>query len=420
MVTRQRGLAGTTVMLEGKFTRARISGVVSCESLNTGEDQEIRMLIIDADSHVVEPMHIWQEYVEPKYRADAPRLIVDENNIERMLIGGKVMTPGPFPIGGVGTPRGLTDPVAVQTTTWERAYPGGWDLSRRLKDMDGEGIHRTILYTSVGLFFGGDEEPKLIGALCRAYNNCIADYCKRAPDRLSAMAVVPLMDIEEAVVEARRAIEKLGLKGVMLRPNPYAGRSLHDPAYEPFWKEMQGLGAPVAFHEGATGNIPFSGVERCKNNPGAERPGHLAFAMAHMICHPHEQQIASMQMICGGVLEKFPSLKVAFVESGCGWLPYWLHRMDEHLEALPYFLPALKMPPSEYFKRQCWIATEGDEADIAGVLAYVGDDRVVWASDYPHFDCKLPGTMDWCKKSGLSETQLERVLSKNAAALYNL
>jgi len=127
-----------------------------------------------------------------------------------------------------------------------------------------------------------------------------------------------------------------------------------------------------------------------------------------------------MQLICGGVLEKFPELKVAFVESGAGWIPYWLHRMDEHYEAVPSFLPELKMEPSKYFKHQCWVATEGEEADMESVLRFVGDDRVVWASDYPHFDCKLPGTLGWTKHSGLSEEVLEKLLGKNAAALYNL
>jgi predicted TIM-barrel fold metal-dependent hydrolase len=78
------------------------------------------------------------------------------------------------------------------------------------------------------------------------------------------------------------------------------------------------------------------------------------------------------------------------------------------------------MAPSDYFRRQCWIATEGDEADMASSLRFVGDDRVVWASDYPHFDCKLPGTLEWTKRSGLSEEVLEKLLCTNSAALYNL
>jgi len=376
------------------------------------------MKVCDADSHAVEPMSIWQEYVEPKYRAGAPRVIIDENNIERLVIGDTVMAPGPFPIGGVGTPGGLTDPVAARSTTYAKAYPGGWDAAIRLKDMDAEGIATTVIYTSIGLFFGGDEDPLLMGALCRAYNNWIADFCKQAPDRFAAVALVPLMDIEASIIEARRAIEKLGLRGVMLRPNPYAGRPLHDPAYAPFWSELQGLGAPIGIHEGATGNIPFAGADRCKKHPGVENPGWLSFAMSHVVCHPHEQQIAAMQLICGGVLERFPSLKVAFMESGCGWLPYWLHRLDEHHEALPSFMPELKLAPSDYFRRQCWIATEGEEADMASVLRYAGDDRVIWASDYPHFDCKLPGSLDWCKHSELPEETLEKILWKNSAALY--
>jgi len=377
------------------------------------------MKVCDADTHALEPMEMWQEYVEPKFRAGAPRLIIDENNIERMVVGEKVMAPGPFPIGGVGYPGGLTRPEDIRSITWDKAYPGGWDAVVKLRDMDSEGVYNTVIYTSVGLFFGGDEEPQLVGALCRAYNNWIADFCKKSPDRFKAMAIVPLMDVEASVVEARRAIEQLGLTGIMLRPNPYAGRPLHDPAYGPFWRELQELGAPVAFHEGNTGNIPFAGADRTrKQPPGLENPGWTAFAMAHVVCHPHEQELAVMQLICGGVLERFPRLKVAFMESGSGWAPYFLHRLDEHLEALPAMFPKLSMAPSEYFKRQCWIATEGEEADMASVLKYLGDDRVIWASDYPHFDCKLPGSLEWCKTSGLSEEVLEKLLWRNAAALY--
>jgi len=173
---------------------------------------------------------MWQEYVEPKYRELAPQLVLDDNKIERMVIGGKVMNPGPFALGGFGVPGGMHDPVASRTTTWEKAHPGGWDIGVRLKDMDQEGIDHSVIYTSVGLFLGGDGDPLLTGALCRAYNNWISDFCKQAPGRLSALAIVPLMDIEASVAEVRRAVEQLGLKGVMIRPNSYRGRMLHDPA----------------------------------------------------------------------------------------------------------------------------------------------------------------------------------------------
>lgn len=378
------------------------------------------MRVFDADSHALEPMGMWQEYVEPKYRESAPRLILDENNIERMVIAGKVMNPGPFSLGGIGTPGGMADARVATSTPYEKAYPGGWDAAVRLKDMDAEGVERSMIYTSIGLFFGGDEDPQVISALCRGYNNWMSDFCKQAPSRFVAMAIVPLMDVEESVVEARRAVERLGMKGVMLRPNPYKGRMLHDPAYDPFWREVQDLGVPIGFHEGSVGNIPFAGIDRCRKNVGVADPAGMAYAFSHIMSHPHEQQIAMMQLIGGGVLEKFPRLKIAFMESGCGWITYWLHRLDEHHEVMGHFLPGMKLRPSEYFKRQCWIGTEGEEADLAGVLRYVGEDRVVWSSDYPHFDCKLPGMLDWSKQSDLSEAVLEKILWKNAVALYGV
>src|SRR5262249_19590177 len=246
------------------------------------------MKVCDADTHVLEPMDMWQEYVEPKYRAAAPRLILDDNKVERMVIGDKVMNPGPFSLGGIGVPGGMSDPVVARSTPCGKASSGGWDAARRVKDMDAEGVDRTVIYTSIGLFFGGNEDPPLMGALCRAYNNWIADFCKQAPDRFFAMAIVPLMDIETSILEARRAIEELGRHGIMLRQNPCAARMLQDPAYAPFWSEVQRLGVPVGFHDAAVGNIPFVGNDRCKSNQGAIDPAGLGFAFTHIVCHPFE------------------------------------------------------------------------------------------------------------------------------------
>ena len=101
-----------------------------------------------------------------------------------------------------------------------------------------------------------------------------------------------------------------------------------------------------------------------------------------------------MDLICGGVLQRFPNLKVAFLESGLGWLEYWLNRMDEHFEVMGKDVPWLTRRPSEIFAEQCFISIEADEAGRLPSLQAMGlDGCVFWGSDYPHFDCTFPGAV---------------------------
>src|SRR5262245_5058205 len=131
---------------------------------------------------------------------------------------------------------------------------------------------------------------------------------------------------------------------------------------------------------------------------------------------------ACVGLVMGGVLERHPRLKVAFLESGAGWLPYWLHRMDEHWETWRRVLPDLPQKPSAYVLRQCTISTEPGEEMIDAVVAHVGEDNVVWASDYPHPDATFPGavtkTLDAMRT--LSPRVRAKVLAENAARLYGL
>jgi uncharacterized protein len=134
--------------------------------------------------------------------------------------------------------------------------------------------------------------------------------------------MVTLLDVGAAVDELRRTVTTFGFKGVYLRPNPVGGRALHDPAHDRFWAEAERLGVPVMLREGTDGQLPTAGLDRFDN-----------FFMTHMISHPFEQMLAALPMIACGVVERFPRLKIAFLESGCGWLPFWLHRMHEHWDA---------------------------------------------------------------------------------------
>ncbi len=166
--------------------------------------------------------------------------------------------------------------------------------------MDAEGIERSILFPTTGLFFGGIEDDRAQIALCRTYNDWLGEYCEADRDRLVGIAAVPQNDLAVAAEEARRAVVEYGFVGVMVRPNPIRGRSLHHPAYEPLWKVMEERNVTICVHEGTTQNVIQAGRDRFE-----------AFALRHACSHPLEQQMGCLSLICGGVLERHPGLALA-------------------------------------------------------------------------------------------------------------
>jgi predicted TIM-barrel fold metal-dependent hydrolase len=222
---------------------------------------------------------------------------------------------------------------------------------------------------------------------------------------------MPILDVGEAVREMRRVVKELGFKAVFVRPNPFGGRRLNDPAYDPFWREAEDLGVPVAVHSSFGTRMPTMGADRYRDP-----------FFFHMVCHPFEQQAACMDVICGGVVARFPRLRVAFLESGIGWLGYWLDRMDSHFEKMHDYVPWMKKKPTEYFIEQCYLTLDPDERTLAAMVALGVERNVLWGSDYPHFDCTFPGVVRQVRDAieVLPESARNRILTENAIRFYNL
>ena len=357
-------------------------------------------LVIDADGHVVELPTIWQEYAEPRYRDRAPTFAVDEHGDPCQVFDGKIISRHAIrlsqePDGSFGA----------------AARPGGWDPKHRLQDMDSEGIDVAVLFPSLAFFLCEADDHDLEAALCRAYNDWLADYCKADRRRLVGISLLPLGDLDLAIAELERSTERLGFRGAFFRPNPYAGRPIHHPANERFWQCAESLGVAIAVHEGLSDGLPTLGRERFENP-----------VMLHVLCHPFEQMSAAAGLILTGVMERHPGLRFAFLESGSGWLPFWLERLDSHVEVWGRHLPACPEKPSDYFRRQCFISCEPDDRVVRSVVEHVGDDCVVWASDYPHPDACFPGSVKTTLESleGVPEASRGKILGTNAARLYGL
>jgi predicted TIM-barrel fold metal-dependent hydrolase len=362
--------------------------------------------VVDSDGHVLEPPDFWRTYIDPQYRDRAPELFVDTDGKERLRVEGKVLG-GPTGLGLAGA-IGARQGAASIKIKYTEGRKGGFDPHARMPDMDLDGIDAAFLYPTLGLFSGAVEDPRLAAAMCRAYNRWLADYCRPYPDRLFGVAMLPMQSVELAIAEMRFARKELGMRGGFLRPNRYNGRMLDDPAYDPFWVEAQELDFAIGIHEG-TGGMPAVGVERFQG-PGAK----------HIVSHTMEMMLACLSLIWGGVCERFPKVRFAFLESGGGWIAPWLDRMDRHFDDKSLFNDSpLGLRPSEYFQRQCWISFEPVEGSLAHLAEYLGPHKILWATDYPHADGFFPGAPAMIAEK-LTERDRHKVLAESAMQFYGL
>jgi len=357
---------------------------------------------VDADGHL-EEVHInWKKRVAEKYRAMAPEERLASDSHLRLMLEGK---PWPKPHGlglGVGGP-------------YRRPHPrreGMKDPKARLIDMDDEGIEVAVL-------FGGGiagsipalEDAAFASELARARNTWVAEYCSENPARLKGTAVLPQQDISAALAELNRAVTELGFVGVSLLPN-LRGRHMGDPYFFPLYEEAERLNVPICVHM-------FLG------RYGSEATGTMRvdkFFYSHLFGHTFDQMIALAVVLGEGLLDRFPKLRFVFLESGCGWLPYWFYRLDEHHEVLGNQVPALHTTPSELLKReQLYFSCEADETELAHVIETIGDDWIVFASDYSHFDSRFPGAAKpIIENQQLSDPSKRKILNDNARRLYPL
>ncbi|MGH7934054.1 MAG: amidohydrolase family protein [Candidatus Binataceae bacterium] len=367
--------------------------------------------IIDADGHIVEPRALWEEYTEPAYRDRIIQIRRNSQGVDEFWINGKPQRSVGRSVATSVIPGGFLDTERARNATWDDVLPGSYDPHERIKVMDAERIDVAVLYPSLWLVYGDFDDPKVAVAACRAYNNWMADFCKPYPKRLYGVAPMPLQDVDEAVKEMRRVVKELNFKAVFVRPNPFNGRRLNDPAYEPFWREAQELDIPVAIHSSFGTRMPTLGGDRYRDP-----------FFFHMVCHPFEQQAACMDIICGGVLARYPRLKLGFLESGVGWVGYWLDRMDGHYEKMGTMVPWLKKRPTEYFMERCYLSFDPDERTLGAMVELGFDKNILWGSDYPHFDCTYPGIVAEIEKacSTLPASARHSILTENAIRFYNL
>ncbi len=369
--------------------------------------------LIDVDNHFEEPelfTERWAEtYLDEPYRLMRPRRVTDN------VVGGfRWMWEGvlhPKPSGkGCGFPTRVNVQSMLAAEKVERGeITREQRVQQRVAALDTEGIDVALLTPGVpGL------DPTYLNNvdasvhMCRAYNNWMADYAKLAPDRFLITCILPLQDMDAALEELNRAVTRLGAKAVAQRPNPLSGRNWGDRYYDPLYAELSRLGVPLAFHEATDGYYEEAGAERFDD-----------YILTHTLSHPMEITINMVDVVYN-VFPRFPELKVVWIEMGCALVPYWLHRMDTHFHKLRDQLPQCEMPPSEYFKRQGFIGVEPyHDPNFDFTVEKLGDDNLIFTSDYPHWDALKPGEMsrDIVESTKISDATKRKILSENILRL---
>ncbi len=363
--------------------------------------------IVDTDCHQMEPARIWTDYIDPAFRERAPRP-EQVGGRRTMVVEGEPLTAeeGKYPMAAPEFQAALVEGMK----RFQRARDAGFSAESRLADMDQEGVDVQILYPTVGgqLLGRAFRDTDLLAACCRAYNDWSREYAQADPQRLCWAAMLPVQAPDLAIEEARRAAD-LGCVSFYVRPNPVCDRNLYHPDYDPLWAEIEKLGRPICLHDSGSPRLPSYGERMDTHTAG------------HIIAHPFEAMVAMMSLIWFGVVDRFPKLRVVHVEADAGWLPYWLQRMEQHWDFSGNAEhPELKMPPTDYFKRNFWVAARGDEMTLPAAVELVGDENITFNTDYPHPDGTWPWGLESLLEQEISEESKRKIFWDNPARAFGL
>jgi predicted TIM-barrel fold metal-dependent hydrolase len=335
------------------------------------------MTVIDADGHVTENQEQIARYLdEPFKRRPVSQFFYPWDGWDRRLLN-------------------TFNDLAGTSDAW-------------LKALDKGGMERAVLYPTLGLFMSFLKDRQWAVAICRAYNTWLHENFVKVSPRLKAVALLPLQDVDAAAAELRRCVRELGFSGAMLAAD--GPHLLGDARFTGIWEEAQRLDTMLGVHASGS-HLGGAGVEMFPS-----------FIQTHTVSHAFGQMRQITSVIFEGIPERFPDLRIAFLEAGCGWAPYWMERMDDEYAKRASEAPVLKKKPSEYVRSgKIYFSCEADEWLLPQAVKLVGENQVVYASDFPHWDHSYPGSIAEIRDRGdLTDIQKRKILADNTRRLYKL
>ena len=371
-----------------------------------------KSLVIDCDMHLLEPANLWEDYLEPRFRDRAIRIEINDLGKEQLIIGDQIVLPGGLAgLGGIEHNR--LDLFTRNLTYADGSPKASYDPAARAALQDSWGVDAGVTFPTIGILPFPTDDQDLASAYCRAYNTWAAEFSQSIPGRVIPIATVNWRDVPEATKELERCL-KLGFKGLFVPPETIDGKSPSHPNFNPLWQRLTDADLPGCLHvivrfSGAAS--PFAGWRGATPAPGTlfgfglGATGQLIPAIA--------------AMVVDGFFDRFPRQKLVSVEAGCGYAAYLMDRLDEKWAVMAALGNPLKYKPSEYFRRNCYFVAEPEERTMGSMLDLVGEDNIVWGSDYPHIDANIMAP-ELIRQSvaGLSENHRTRILGTNAAKLF--
>jgi predicted TIM-barrel fold metal-dependent hydrolase len=371
--------------------------------------------LISADSHIVEPPDMYSARMEPKFRDRAPKMERRKTPAGReydawMIHGMQVGTLGAVMQAG----QRFEDPSQIDFLgLWEDVRKGAYDPHAMISENEEDGVWGSCLQPSQGLFWYRIPDSELLSEICRVYNDWITDFCTPYPERLKAIAMLNVDDVDEGCRELERA-KKLGMVGAFIPVSPLPERPYRDPVYDRLWATAQDHDMPLLMHI-ATNRAGVPGCEFTMNI--SEMTGAGRSTTDHWV------RYSLGAMVFAGVFDRYPRLKVGSVEHETAWIPHWLKQMDFTYRERPVFTRGWKsaeaMLPSEYWQRNMFVEFMEDNLGIE-LREHIGVDNMLWGSDFPHAESTWPQSKQFLDRifAGVPEEDRRKITSDNAAKLF--
>jgi predicted TIM-barrel fold metal-dependent hydrolase len=377
--------------------------------------------VIDVDAHITEPDDLWTARAPAKYRDRVPT-VIDVDGTRMWSLDG--VTIGRAGGGSVIRADGGKTP-GVEFMTWQQgvSHASSWNMDARVEVLDQLGIYAQVIYPNAAGFgsqkFGEVKDDELRRLCASIYNEAMIDVQERSGGRLLPMGLLPWWDIDGSVAEAHRVAD-VGFRGVNLCSDPQ-NRGLPDLGqreWDPLWEACVEHQLPVNFHIGASNTSLTWFGESPWPSQDDERKLAIGSAMMYL---SNARVIANL--VYSGVLDRFPGLKIVSVESGIGWIPFFLEALDYQLyETGPGVRQRLSLTPTEYFQRQFYGCFWFESVALHRLLDVLGVGSVMFETDFPHPTCLYPKSDERVRKAldGLDFETRKRILQDNAAELYRI
>jgi predicted TIM-barrel fold metal-dependent hydrolase len=384
---------------------------------------------ISADSHALEGPEVFDGLAD-RFGDDAPRVVHKEGkgdhivipnmanrsrNVAIMALAGTRLdyeTPLPREHASKPSAGSLEDPEvqAYFTGGYAAMRPGLTDGARRPDDQDIDGVSAEVLYPGWFPMFSL-KNLDLLMALQRNYNDWMHGQQVASGGRLVGLAALPVQEPEVAVAELERAIG-LGLKGIVVPSNAPRGRRYSDPEYDPMWAMAEEAGLPVAFHVACMSHAPDWLKAMKDRDPIVQYAGSSALI--------HDTLI---ELMVRGVCAKHPNLKFVLAEFNAGWIAHWLDKVQQGW-GREYARDSSSTPPVDVldiWQRQFYATIEDDTAALR-TADMIGEETLLWGSDYPHTDSTWPCSTQVLEEmfEGYSPETRDKITRTNVAKLYSL